>query len=136
MNKIDNSIETRRENYPPKFYQVLEKIDLIMQNWIGEKMGTSGVEELYVLAGIFALDWELGYYVPASARAFFIELVNPKNGWEYHHRHGNIMGGQLKAYADLRQFLIDNAERVTEDYIILMNARHDLREKHKISEVE
>lgn len=37
MNKIDNSIETRRENYPPKFYQVLEKIDLIMQNWIGEK---------------------------------------------------------------------------------------------------
>lgn len=76
--KIDDSIETRRENYPPKFYQVLEKIDLVMRNWIGEKMGTSGVEELYVLAGIFALDWELAYYMPPSARVFFNTLVNPK----------------------------------------------------------
>ena len=133
MDKIDNSIETRRENYPPKFYQVLEKIDLVMQNWIGEKMGTSGVEELYILAGIFALDCELGFDLPSSARAFFIELVNPKNGWKYHHEHGNIMGGQLKAYADLRQFLIDNAERVTEDYLILMDARRVLRERYKIS---
>lgn len=131
MNEVDKSIETRRENYPEKFYQVLEKIDLIMQNWIGEKMGTSGVEELYVLAGIFALDSGLGFELPPSARAFFMELVNPKNAWKYHHEHGNIMGGQLKAYSDLRQFLIDNAERVTEDYLMLVDARSELRKKNK-----
>lgn len=132
---INKDIEKRRENYPDKFYQVLEKLDLVMQNWIGTKMGTSGIDELYVLAGIFALDWELGYELPPSARAFFNELVNPKNAWRVHHDNGNIMGGQLKAYADLRQFLIDNAERVTEDYLILMDARKDIRER-KLNEFE
>ena len=47
------------------------------------------------------------------------------------HENNHIMGGQLSAYAELRQFLIDNAERVTEDYLMLMEARQDLREKYK-----
>lgn len=128
---INKDIVKRRENYPDKFYQVLEKIDLVMRNWVGDKMGTSGVEELYVLAGIFALDWELAYDMPASARVFFNTLVNPKTAWKAQHENYHIMGGQLSAYAELRQFLIDNAERVTEDYLILMDARKKIREGNK-----
>ncbi len=125
--KINTTVSTRVQNYPPKFYQVLEKIDLVMRNWVGDEMGTSGTQELCVLCGIFALDWELEYNLPPSARAWFFTLVNPKHAWEFHKDKGNIFGEQLKAYADLRQFLIDNAERVTEDYELLLNARRGIR---------
>lgn len=129
LNKhINRDIEKRRENYPPKFYQVLEQLDLVMCNWVGDEMGTLGTQELCILCGIFALDWELEYDLPPSARAWFVHLVNPKNAWKYHHDNCNVFGEQLKAYADLRQFLIDNAERVTQDYEILLNARKENRE--------
>ena len=128
--KINTTIASRVKSYPPTFYQVLEKIDLVMRNWVGDKMGTSGVAELCVLCGIFALDWELEYNLPPSARAWFNTLVNPKNAWDFHQKHGNVFGEQLKAYADLRQFLIDNAERVTNDYELLLNARKEIRNEN------
>ena len=42
--------------------------------------------------------------------------------------YDNIAGGQLKAYADLRQFLIDNAVRVAKDYKLLINTRNSIVE--------
>ena len=131
MKEINTDIVKRRENYPKHFYQVLENLDLVMRNWVGEEIGTLGTWELNILCGIFAIDWELEYKMPPSARAWFVQLVNPKNGWQYHHKNGNISGGQLKAYADLRQYLIDNAERVTEAYNILVQDRRELREEDK-----
>lgn len=130
MEEINIDIVKRKEKYPPKFYQVLEKIDLVMRNWVGDKMGTDGVQELHILCGIFAIDWWLEYNMPSSARAWFVELVNPKNAWKYHDKSGNVFGSQLKAYADLRQYLIDNAERVTKAYNTLMNTRLDLKEEN------
>lgn len=123
MNEINMAVEERRKNYPKYFYQVLEKLDLVMRNYIGDEVGTRGTIELNMLCAIFAIDWELEYNMPASARAWFVQLVNPKNGWYYHHEHGNIMGFQLKAYADLRQYLIDNAERVIKAYNMLIECR-------------
>ena len=42
---VDN-ITYRSDTYPPKFYQVLEKLDIVMRLWAGDKMGTSGYDEL------------------------------------------------------------------------------------------
>lgn len=131
--KVNVAVDTRKENQPENFYHVLDSLDLVMRNWVGDEMGTKGTDELCILCGIFALDQELEYYMPTSARAWLIELVNPKNSWKYHHEHGNVFGGQLKAYADLRQYLIDNAEKVANAYNLLINIRSVMR---KGSEVE
>lgn len=132
MTEIDKSIQTRVDNYPDKFYQVLEYLDIVMRNWVGDQMGSSGTRELDTLCGIFAVDWELEYYLPPSARAWFIQLIKPKDAWRYHHENQNVFGGMLKAYADLRQFLIDNAERVTADYHLVSNCREMQMEILKI----
>lgn len=125
MKEINIDVAKRRENYTNELYRVLEYLDLVMRNWTGEELGTKGTKELCMLCGIFAIDWELEDKMPPSARAWFVQLVNPKNGWQYHHEHGNIAGSQLKAYADLRQYLIDNAERVTKVYNLLIEKSED-----------
>lgn len=133
--EVNTNIVNRQEDYPKGFYQVLEYLDLVMRNWVGEEMGTKGTWELNMLCGIFAIDWELECKMPTSARAWFIELVNPKGAWAYHHKNGNITGGQLKAYADLRQYLIDNAERVTKAYNLLTAARDTIKNENKDSDL-
>lgn len=124
--KQDNSIVTRRDEAPAKFYQILEKIDIIAQNWVGESMGSNGVDELFWLAGIFAIDYNLGYNLPPEARVFFYTLINPKNAWDYQNKHHCVFSGQLGGYFHLRQFLIDNAERVTLAYNKLYEASRNL----------
>jgi len=110
---IDN-VTYRSDDYPPKFYQVLEKLDLIMRLYIGDEMGVTGYDELLELGGIIALNGHLKYGMPETAKALFRSFVNPKNAWKLFHDSGAVFGGALRAYSDLRQYLIDNAEKVEE----------------------
>ena len=116
---VDN-ITYRSDTYPPKFYQVLEKLDIVMRIWSGDKMGTSGYDELLHLCGTIGFDSSLYWDMPPSARAFFMILINPKSHWSIAQENIGGFGDMYRAYADLRQYLIDNKERVTNAYLRYM----------------
>lgn len=116
---VDN-ITYRSDTYPPKFYQVLEKLDIVMRLWAGDEMGTSGYDELLHLCGTIGFDSSLYWDMPPSARAFFMVLINPKNQWNILQEKAGGFGDMYRAYADLRQYLIDNKERVTNAYLRYM----------------
>ena len=78
MSGMVDNITYAKYTYPDKFYLVLEKLDLVMRVWNGEKMGTCGVEELAGLMAILKLDYELLYDMPLEAHVFFRCILNPK----------------------------------------------------------
>lgn len=112
---VDN-ISYRSDDYPPKFYLVLEKLDLIMRLYVNDEMGTSGFDELIGLCGLIGLNGHLSYYMPKTARAFFLVLINPKQAYKIFEKSGIVYGNMNRAYADLRQYLIDNKETVAQCY--------------------
>lgn len=116
MSGMVDNITYTEYTYPDKFYLVLEKLDLVMRVWNGEKMGTCGVEELAGLMAILKLDYELLYDMPLEAHVFFRCILNPKNAWEICDKANMGFGYIHRAYSQLRTFLIDNKERVTEAY--------------------
>jgi len=122
-NIVDN-ISYRNEDYPEKFYHVLEKLDLLINKYI-EKDNMNGFEEITSLGGIIALSGPLAYNMPISAKAFFDVLVCTKNKFEIFRKANIIYGNMPRAYADLRQYLIDNKEIVAECY----TKYYDLRDQ-------
>lgn len=113
---IKDSITIRCYEYPNKFYLVLEALDLVMRVYNGEEMGTDGVDELCILMAIFRIDKMLLLEMPKEARAFFRCIVNPKNIFDICNKASLGYGSIHRAYSELRTYLIDNKERVTEVY--------------------
>ena len=113
---IVDTLTHQKDNYPEDFYQVLEKLDLVLRVYIGEQMGTDGVQELAVLLGVLSLDAHLLFSMPTEAYSFFKCVLNPTNKWDICQEAGLGFGSIFRAYSQLRTFLIDNKERVTEVY--------------------
>lgn len=113
---IVDTITHQKDSYPKYFYLILEKLDLVLRVYIGEKMGTNGVEELATLLGILSLDSHLLFSMPTEAYAFFKCILNPKNEWDICKESGLGFGSIFRAYSQLRTYLIDNKERISEVY--------------------
>lgn len=130
---ILDSLTYRDESYPDDFYQVLECLDLVMRVYSGEKMGTSGVQEMSTLMALFVLDPMLLHFMPKSAYAFFKAILNPKNKYDIFSESKIGYGSIFRTYSDLRTYLIDNKERVTDVYkrLIDNNMMKELEEKYK-----
>lgn len=122
-NIVDN-ITYRSDDYPKRFYLVLEKLDLLINRYL-DKESMYGFEEITSLGGILALNGHLAYNMPISAKAFFDVLVCPQNQFRIFEKANIVYGNMPRAYADLRQYLIDNKEIVTECY----DKFYDLRDQ-------
>ena len=119
MENVNKRIESQIMGLPKNTRIILEHLDHVARLRIGEKLGTSCIFELMSLCAIFAIDGMLEYEMPASAKAFFISLINREKGNEYMHDHGILPGGMLASYASLRQYIIDNSDRVNKAYGVL-----------------
>ena len=136
---IKDTVSLRKFNYPEKFYQVLEALDLVMRVWCGEPMGTSGVHELGILFSIIQTDYRLLSHMPQEAYAFFKCILNPDNDSKICDEACMGHGYMHRAYAELRTYLIDNKERVTEVYNKWYEFSNSLSEemqnKYKLEEI-
>lgn len=116
QNGVKNNITGRTRQYPKKFYQVLGVLDLVMRVYNGEEMGTSGVDELAILMAVLYIDRSLLSCLPKDAHIFFKCILNPKNAWKICSDGGLGYGYIHRAYSELRTYLIDNKERISEVY--------------------
>lgn len=113
---IKDTITCQTCSYPSGFYLVLEHLDVVMRVRSDEQMGTSGVDELATLLAIMHFDRSLLSHCPNEAYAFLKCLVHPQKDWEIC-QDANMGFGYLHgAYYALRQYLIDNKERIMEAY--------------------
>ena len=112
---INTSIKDNYDSLPKNVKLTLEDLDYIARAHL-KNTTTKGDRELMDLCAIFAIDSWLYYNMPAQAKAFFVILISRENGNQYMHDNGILTGGVVAAYANLRQFIIDNSERVNEAY--------------------
>ena len=112
---INTSIKDNYDALPKNVKLTLEDLDYIARAHL-KNTTTKGDRELMDLCAIFAIDSWLYYSMPAQAKAFFVILISRENGKQYMHDNGILTGGVVAAYANLRQFIIDNSERVNEAY--------------------
>ena len=113
---INTSIKDNYDALPKNVKLTLEDLDYIARAHLQNDTTTKGDRELMDLCAIFAIDSWLYYNMPAQAKAFFVILISRENGNQYMHDNGILTGGVVAAYANLRQFIIDNSERVNEAY--------------------
>ena len=120
MQEVNKSSEEIRKALSSNVRTVLGHLDYVARAQSGDVLGTKGDRELFELCAIFAIDTTLAHEMPPSARAFFVKLINDVVGNGYLHDNGVLTGGMHGAYANLRQYLIDNAERVDRAYHVLI----------------
>ena len=113
---IDTSIKDNYEALPKNVKLTLENLDYVTRAHLQNDTDAKGDRELMDLCAIFAIDSWLYYNMPPQAKAFFVDLISRENGNQYMHDNGILTGGVVAAYANLRQFIIDNSERVNEAY--------------------
>lgn len=113
---IKDTITCQTHDYPSKFYLILEHLDVIMRVRNDEQMGTSGVDELAILLAIMHFDRSLLSHCPKEAYVFLKCLVHPQKDWDICQNAGMGFGYLHRAYYALRQYLIDNKERIMETY--------------------
>ena len=112
---INTSIKDNYDALPKNVKLTLEDLDYIARAHL-KNTTTKGDRELMDLCAIFAIDSWLYYNMPAQAKAFFVILISRENGNQYMHDNGILTGGVVAAYANLRQFIIDNSQRVNDAY--------------------
>ena len=113
---INTSIKDNYDALPKNVKLTLENLDYVTRAHLHNDTAAKGDRELMDLCAIFAIDSWLYYNMPAQAKAFFVILISRENGNQYMHDNGILTGGVVAAYANLRQFIIDNSERVNEAY--------------------
>ena len=126
---IDTSIKDNYEALPKSVKLTLENLDYVTRAHLQNDTAAKGDRELMDLCAIFAIDSWLYYNMPPQAKAFFVDLISHAKGIQYMHEHGVLTGGIVVAYANLRQFIIDNSERVSGAYEALNKINETYYEK-------